>query len=63
MKNFNIWAFTEKSDFQRGDFTEKTIKRRDCLKRGAWAVWKFKKGGLVKKEGVVFLEGGRGLIP
>ena len=23
MKNFNIWAFTEKSDFQRGDFTKK----------------------------------------
>ena len=22
MKNFNIWAFTEKSDFQRRDFTK-----------------------------------------
>ena len=22
IKNFNIWAFTEKSDFQRGDFTK-----------------------------------------
>ena len=25
MKNFNIWAFTEKSDFQRGDFKLKVF--------------------------------------
>ena len=39
-----------------GGFHKKPIKRRDCLKRGAWTVYRFK-GGLVKKEGVVFFEG------
>ena len=29
----------------------------DCLKRGAWTVCQFK-GGLGKKEGVMFLRGG-----
>ena len=29
----------------------------NCLKRGAWAVYRFK-GGLAKKKGVVFLTGG-----
>ena len=37
---------------------KKPIYRRggDCLKRGAWSVCRFK-GGLGKKEGVVFLRG------
>ena len=33
----------------------------NCLKRGAWAVCRFKGGGgggLAKKKGVVFLRGG-----
>ena len=50
MKNFNIWAFIEKSDFQRGDFTKKPIKRRDCVKRGAWTVCRFKVGLSRKRE-------------
>ena len=29
----------------------------DCLKRGAWTVWRFKRG-LGKKEGVMLLKGG-----
>ena len=57
MKNFNIWAFTEKSDFQRGNFTKKQIKRRDWLKRGLGQFADLR-GGLVKKEKVVFFEGG-----
>ena len=57
MKNFNIWAFIEKSDFQRGDFTKKTIKRRDCVKSGAWAVCRFK-GDLSRKRGWWFLRSG-----
>ena len=50
MKNFNIWAFIEKSDFQRGDLTKKPIKRRDCVKSGAWAVCRFK--GDLSRRGV-----------
>ena len=45
---------------ERG-FHKKPIKRRNCIKRGAWAVCRFI-GGLVKKEGVAVFEGG-GLIP
>ena len=59
MKYFNIWAFIKKSDFQRGDFAKKPIKRRDCVKRGASTVCRFK--GSCKKEGVAVFEGG--LIP
>ena len=62
MKNFNIWAFTGKSDFERGGIYKKPIKRRDCLKRGAWTVWRFRRGvagrGLVKEEGMVLFKGG-----
>ena len=49
-KNFNICTFIEKSDFQRGDFLKKPIKRRDCVKRGTWTVCRFK-GGLSRKRG------------
>ena len=38
MKNFNIWGFTEKSDFQGGGGFMKYEYRGDCLKGGAWAV-------------------------
>ena len=55
MKNFNIWAFTEKSDFQRMDFT-KTYKEDGLPKKGARTVCRFKEGkeGFVKKERVFF---------
>ena len=56
MKNFNIWVFIEKSDFQRGGLTKKPIKRRDCVKRRAWTVCRFK-GGLSRKRRGWFLRG------
>ena len=66
MKNFNIWAFTEKSDFQRGDFTKKQwggITQKGGLGGGFWGG-----GGLIpqcilcfltklKGKGRPFLEG------
>ena len=36
---------------------KKTIYRVDCLKRGALAVCRFKRGFRQKREGVVFLRG------
>ena len=54
MKNFNIWAFTEKFDYQMRDFTKKPRKRRDCIKRGAWTTCRFKRG-LSRKRGWCFL--------
>ena len=45
MKIFNICAFIEKSDFQTGDFAKNSIKRRDCIKKGAWKVCRFNGGG------------------
>ena len=56
MKNFNIWAFIEKSDFQRKDFKKSPIKRRDYVKRGTWVVCRFK-GSLSRKRGWWFLRG------
>ena len=41
----------------RGESRETNIEGRDCLKSGAWIVCWFK-GGLGKKEEVVFLRGG-----
>ena len=55
IKNFNICSFTEKYDFQRGDFTKN---RRDCLKKGIGQFADLRGGELVKKEGVVCFEGG-----
>ena len=40
-----------------GGFHKKTIKTRDCLKRKAWAVIRFKVGLVKKKGGVWFLRG------
>ena len=34
-----------------GHESEKPIYRGDCLKKGAWAVCRFKGGGLAKKRG------------
>ena len=57
MKNFIIYAFIEKYDFQRGDFAKNAIERRDCIKKGAWTVCIFKgRGGGVKRKGVDKLE-------
>ena len=51
MKNFNICAFIEKSDFQRGDFAKNPIKRRDCIKKGVWTVYIFRGGGGCQEKG------------
>ena len=52
MKDFNIFGFTEKSDFL-GGVLEKPIYKGEWPKKGgmAWTVCKFKGGGLGKKEG------------
>ena len=56
IKKFNIMGFHWKIQFL-GEVHEKTIYKRDCLKRagggGAVTVFKFKRG-LGKKEGGVF---------
>ena len=59
MKNFNIWAITEKSDFQRG-ISQKADKEEGLPKKGgAWTVCRFKGGGggLSRKRGWYFLRG------
>ena len=61
MKNFYIWAFTEKSDFQRG-ISQKTDKEEGLPEKGAWTFCRFK-GGLPRKRGWCFLRGGGRLIP
>ena len=45
MKDFNIMGFTEKSDFQWRSLKKKQYIGGNCLKRGAWAVCRFKGGG------------------
>ena len=63
VKNFNSLGIHWKISLSEDRFPKKSIKsRRNCLKRGAWTVCRFK-WGLVKKEGVGFFEGGGGLIP
>ena len=54
-----LWGFPEKSFFLMGGggIHKKPICRGNCLKRGAWAVCRFK-GGLGKKEEGGFFEGG-----
>ena len=56
MKNFNIWTFTEKSDFQ-GGISQKSNKEGGLPKKGAGTVCRFK-GWLVKKEEEEFVEWG-----
>ena len=56
MKNFNIFGVYGKIRVLEGGH-EKPIYRGDCLKKGgAWIVFGFR-GGLGKKDGVVFLRG------
>ena len=54
IKIFNIKNLTFKGG---GVHMKKTIYRVDCLKRGALAVCRFKRGFRQKREGVVFLRG------
>ena len=61
MKNFNIWAFTEKFNFQEAS-SQKTDTEGGSTKKGARTVCKIK-GTLDKKEGLGFLTGGRYLDP
>ena len=51
--HWKIWLSEER-------FHKKPIKRRDCIKSGAWIVFRFK-GSLSRKSGWWFLR--RGLIP
>ena len=59
MKNFNNFGVHWKFNFKLGGgFTKKQYRGGDCLKRGAWTVWKFKEEGVwQEREGGVF-EGG-----
>ena len=41
----------------RGRFTKKQYRGGDYLKKGAWAVCRFKGEGLARKRGVLFLKG------
>ena len=50
MKNFNIMGVHWKIQFSRVGFTKKPIYRGDCLRRGAWTVFRFKEI-LGKKKG------------
>ena len=45
MKDFNIMRFTEKFDFYGGSLRKKQYIGENCLKRGSWAVCRFKRGG------------------
>ena len=59
MKNFNIFAVHWKIQISGGGFTKNQYRGRGCLKRGAFAVCRFKRG-LGKKEEVGVFEGGGG---
>ena len=58
MKNFNILGVHWKIQHLGDGSSQKTDREGDYLKRGALTFCRFK-GGLVKKEGVVFLRGRR----
>ena len=44
MKNSNILGVHSKIQLLGGKFTKNQYRRGDCLKRGAWTVWRFKGG-------------------
>ena len=56
MRNFNILGFHWKIQLL-GGFTKKQYRGGDCLKRGAWTVCQYIRGGLGKKEGGGVFEG------
>ena len=58
MKNCNIFGVHWKVQFLEGAH-EKPIQRKDCLKRGAWTVCRFKAGLGKKEESGVFKGGWR----
>ena len=56
IKNFNIFGVSLKNSIFRGaGVHEKPNQREAGLKRGAWTVCRFEKGGLARKKGVVLL--------
>ena len=57
MTNFNIFRVHGKIQVLEGGLTKNRYTGEDCLKRRAWTVCRFKKGGLARKRGVVFLRG------
>ena len=65
-KIWKLWGLTENPIF-RGEFTQKQYIGGNCLKRDAWAVFRFKRvgggaGGLdKKKEVVIFWRWGLGI--
>ena len=60
MKNFNVFGVHGKIQVLEGGFSKNQYIWADCLKRGGGGLGQFAdlRGGLGKKEGVVFLMGG-----
>ena len=56
MKNFNIWGFTEKSDFQLGVHKKKNIEE-GLPRKGGLSSFSIQVGGLARKSGMVLLRG------
>ena len=50
MKNFNICASLKNLTFREEILQKNPIKRRDCIKKGAWTVCRFKGGGEVSRK-------------
>ena len=60
MKNFNILGVHLKIQLLGGGVTTNQYRGGDCLKEGAWTVYRFQgRGGLARKR-VLFLKGGGG---
>ena len=57
MKNFNVLGAHWKIPLLGGEFMKDRHRGGGLPKKGAWTIFQFK-GGLGKKEGVVFLSGG-----
>ena len=58
MKNFNILGFHWKIQLLGGrEFIKNWYRGGDCLKRGAWTVFRFKGGALQEREGWCFWGG------
>ena len=62
MKNFNIfgvhWKIWVLGGVGGGGLTKNQYRGGNCLRRGAWTVYRFKGGGgLARKKGMVFLRG------
>ena len=62
MKNFNIFGVHGKIPVLGGAYEKPICRGGLPEKEGAWTVFRFK-AGLARKREVVFLRGGRRLIP